>query len=288
MKRACALYLVGFLILFAAYFVFLRSRVETPGQYLLSFFGALSASMVLGSLAGIFDTMRCAAALRREKRGEQLRDGRWEAVSGPINPRGASLVSPFGGAPCVAYEYDAEQTNVTKWRNSSSTETKESSVFGWALTPCAIQSARGQVTLCGWSLLDAFPQVELNGPDARARASDYLRQAPFTEISKREALKLVSMLEESLVDDDGAIRTDCRSSDEPDPLKGRDLKERIVRPGEIVTALGVYSAPKGGFMPPRGKAVRSSLWRKAVSMLVFSVIFFLFFHGMIVAILYQA
>jgi hypothetical protein len=298
MKRACILYFVLFVLLCAAYFVFLQPRVETPGQYLLSFFGALSTVMLGGSLAGLTDTLRCTAALRRDRRGERLRDGRWEAVSGPIHARGTPLRSPFGGVPCAAYEYDAERTIYLRSGRRLS-PSKESSVFGWAMTPCVIQSSRGQVSLLGWPLLDAFPENLQSGPSAHERAKDYVRDTAFTRLPKSEALKLLSMMEQAIVDDDGNLRTDCRSTDEPDPLQGRDLKEKVVPEGEVVTALGLYSALKGGFapqtkrlgtanrlLPGERRAVGRRLWLKALSMLVFAVVFFALIHGLIAVILY--
>jgi hypothetical protein len=297
MKRACLPSVVVFVVLFAGYFVFLNPHVGAPGVYFLSLFGALSMTMLGGSLWGLRDALRNSAALRREKRGEPLRDNRWEAVSGPINPRGEPLLSPFGGMACVAYEYDVEKTTATPSRDNPTAT--ESPVFGWALTPCAIHSSRGQVGLWGWPLLDAFPQVDESGPAARDRAERYMRETSFQKVRKHQALRLLSMMEESIVDPDGVIRTDCRFTDEPDPLQGRRLKERIVPWGEPVTAFGLYSLSRGGFSPRPGQlatanrlfpgigeTVRAGLWRKAFSTLAFAVVFFLFFHGILAVVLF--
>jgi hypothetical protein len=56
-----------------------------------------------------------------------------------------------------------------------------------------------------------------------------------------------------LTDDDGLIRKDWQLATTPKPLTECGLHERVVPVGEMVVAIGPYSAEKGGIVPGVGR-----------------------------------
>src|SRR5512141_486221 len=107
MKKGCAL---TFLVWAAcagvyAYLAWPIVREVMPTA-IIAVLGGTVAAMLLGAAIGLFTGGNDRAALKRARAGEPMKDGRLEAVSGPIRPLGPPLEAPLTGRSCVAYEYD--------------------------------------------------------------------------------------------------------------------------------------------------------------------------------------
>ena len=109
LRRGCTLLVVLFGALFALYFFFFTRYFEWPGNLFAAGLGSLFGAMGLAALGNLLWAWRDTAAFRRAARKQPLADGTLVVVAGHIRPLGAPLTSPFGGRPCVAYEYEVVQ-----------------------------------------------------------------------------------------------------------------------------------------------------------------------------------
>ena len=109
LRRGCTLLVLLFGALFALYFLFFTRYFEWPGNLFAAGLGSLFGAMGLGSIGNLLWAWRDTAAFRRAARNQPLAHGTLVVVAGPIRPLGAPLTSPFGGRPCVAYEYEVVQ-----------------------------------------------------------------------------------------------------------------------------------------------------------------------------------
>ncbi len=190
--------------------------------------------MLFGSAAGLVTGGTDREALKRAVAGEEPKDGRLEAASGRVRALGAPLEAPFTGRACVAYEYDVKNPTAER-----------SDFAGVALTPCAIDSARGPVRILGWSMLDEFPKALQEEID-RERGLAYLRSTEFEPLGLTNALSFFKNL---VTDQDGSIRKDMRIADSKPHLEGRRIEEKVVPVGSTVTVLGIWSEAERGFAP---------------------------------------
>ncbi len=61
---------------------------------------------------------------------------------------------------------------------------------------------------------------------------------------------MFSTLDEVMADDDGSVRMDMRTKEiTADDLAACALKEKVILPGESVTAVGIWDSAKGGLVP---------------------------------------
>lgn len=211
--------------------------------------------MVVSQLKAVIFGSGDAGPLKRAEQGLPLEDGREEAVWGPIEPLGATLEAPFSGRSCVAYEYDA--------KNPSTVDSKGherpggSTLAGWSLAPSVIRSNRGDVHLLGFSLLNEFPEKVLDHPEDAERAMRYAGSTDFTEMGITKLGAMLSTMDEAMSDDDGSVKKDMRMGEATAAhLAACTLKEKVIVPGETVTAIGLWDAARGGLVPKhRGKSV---------------------------------
>jgi hypothetical protein len=255
LRRGCALIVVCFVALFAAYLAFFTRYFEWPGNLFAAFFGALFGGIGISSLGQVAWAWRDLRAFARAARRGSPGDGELVAVAGPIRPVGAPLTSPFLGHPCVAYEYEVlSEERAGRGRKSS----RPSDLAGFAMTAAAVETAHGGVRLLGFPILDQFPQ-EGGGPDARARAAQYAASTAFDETTRGlRALRLFAEFDDALADADGVVRKDFRLTAGAIPFERRVVRERVVRPGQQVCAVGRYDAEKRALVP-RG-ATPNRLW----------------------------
>ncbi len=248
-KKGCTIAFVLLVAVFGGYYALLRGRVESPADLILSAFGAIGLLMLVSAVKQVAFGTGDSDALKRAEQGLPLEDGRKEAVWGPIFPLGETLTAPFSGRECVAYEYDAKKPSATD--SDGDSRPSGSAISGLALAPSVIRSDRGDVRLLGFSLLEKFPASHLSGdPDALARAEGYLREAPFTEMGLAKIGTMLSQLNEVMSDADGSVRQDWRLGKPGSvSLAGCDLEEKVIAPGDMVTAVGVWDASQGGLVP---------------------------------------
>jgi len=253
-KKGCAIGAVVMLGLFGAYLSLLWGKVETVPALILAGFGALGLVMVVGQLKAVLFGSGDSGALKRAEEGLPLEDGKEEAVWGPIEPLGAPLAAPFSGRPCVAYEYDAKNPSS---RDSEGRSTSGgSTISGFALAPSVIRSNRGDVLLLGFSLLTEFEERKLDDPQSRERAVRHAASTEFREMGLAKIGAMISTLDEAMTDDDGSVRMDLRMTGATAAdLAACTLEEKLIAPGETITAIGIWDAAKGGLVPKlRGKS----------------------------------
>jgi hypothetical protein len=235
MKKSCGLSLAVWLVCMGIYgWVAWKKTGEPAPAAGIGFLGGTFAAMLFGSAAGLVTGGADREALKRAVAGEEPRDGRLEAASGRVRALGAPLEAPFTGRACVAYEYDVKNPAAER-----------SDFAGVALTPCAIDSARGPVRILGWSMLDEFPKALQEEID-HERGLAYLQSATFEPLGLTNALSFVKNL---VTDQDGSIRKDMRIAESRPHLEGRKIEEKVVPVGSTVTVLGTWSEAERGFAP---------------------------------------
>ncbi len=254
-KKGCAIATVVLLGLFGAYLSLLWGRIETVPALILALFGALGLVMVVSQVKAVIFGSGDAGALKRAEQGLPLVDGREEAVWGPIEPLGATLEAPFSGRPCVAYEYNAKNPSTTG--SDGEVRPGGSTLAGFALSPSVIRSSRGDVNLLGFSLLEEFPEKVMEDPEDAERAIRYVGSTEFTQMGLAKLGAMLSLMDDAMADDDGTVRKDMRMKDATaSDLARCTLTEKVIAPGETVTAIGLWDAAKGGLVPKhRGKSV---------------------------------
>jgi hypothetical protein len=285
LRRSCALILLFFAALFAAYLWFFTRYFEWPGNLIAAGFGAIFGGIGISSIGHVFWAWRDMGAFARAARREPPLDGKLVAAAGPIRPLGVPLTSPLGGETCVAYEYE-----VFRHERHGKTNSRPVDIAGFAMAAATIDTPHGGVRLLGFPLLDEFKQ-ERRGPGARGRAEQYLASTTFEPSQGLGALKLFSEFDDALADDDGIVRKDFRLTSGPIPFEQRLLGERIVQVGQQVCALGRYDAAKRALVP-RGAtlnrlwpgtldAVRRDVVGTARSQTLLGLSFFLVTHAML-------
>jgi hypothetical protein len=254
-KKGCAIGAVVLLGLFGGYLYLLWGKVETMPAFILAGFGALGFIMVVSQLKAVIFGSGDAGALKRAEQGLPLEDGKEEAVWGPIEPLGAPLQAPFSGRPCVAYEYDAKNPTTVDSRGHE--RPGGSTLAGFALAPSVIRSSRGDVHLLGFSLLSEFPEKVMQDPGDTERAIQYVGSTEFTEMGLAKIGAMLSTMDDAMSDDDGSVRKDMRmKAATAADFAACTLTEKVIAPGETVTAIGLWDAAKGGLVPKhRGKSV---------------------------------
>ena len=240
LKKSCAIAAFVLIAVYGFYLWLLWGRIETLPVFILSGFGAIGFLIFFSQLKEVVAGPSGSGALKRAEKGLPLADGEEEAVWGPIEPLGASLEAPFSGRPCVAYEYDAKEGG----------EGTASAMAGFALAPSVIRSHRGDVHVLGFSMLDAWKEKRFDDPEARERATRWAATTEFQEMGLAKVGAMFSALDQAMADDDGSVRTDLRTKElRSDGLAACALKEKVILPGETVTAIGIWDAAKGGLVP---------------------------------------
>jgi hypothetical protein len=255
LRRGCAIIVVTFAAIFAIYLAALSRYLEWPGNLIAAAVGALFGAMGIGGISHLFQARRDTRAFARAARHEAPVHGALAVAAGPMRPLGAPLTSPLGGHPCVAYDYEVKPPPVVGRKQSGESRCD---IAGLAMAAAVIETPHGGVRMFGFPLLDEFPQTRESGPAAQARAASYLAGTSFEVARGTGALTLFAGLEDALGDADGIVRKDFRLTSGDIPFERRLLRERIVRVGELVCALGRYDAEKRALVPTG--ATLNRLW----------------------------
>lgn len=195
------------------------------------FFVALAAAF----LSEFVQRARELRMLQASVSGVTPQDGARVAACGVVVADGPLLVAPLSGVLVAIYKYE-----IRARQQKGSTEV----CSGYGLTPCHLETPAGYVRLLGYADLAFTPRL-LEGPEMWERARAYLASAPITPIGVGAAKEFLG----TLVDDDGAIRSDTGVV--PDDLANPRLSflEHVVTDRESVCAFGRYSAERGGLVP---------------------------------------
>ena len=245
-RRGCALSVAIFGALFALYLAFFSAYFEWPGNLIAAGLGSLFAALGVGAVGHILWAWRDTRAFARADRGDAPADGQLVVASGPIRPLGQPLTSPFGGEPCVAYEYEVYSQLPSRRGQQAH---RQCDLAGFAMAASTIDTRHGGVRLLGFPILDQFQQERPNAAEARERARQYAASAPFEAMQGLAGLKMFAAFDDALADPDGMVRKDFRLKDETIPFDRCALGERTVQVGQQVCALGLYDADKRALVP---------------------------------------
>ena len=190
------------------------------------------AAAFLWEVARRFQELRL---LRASVAGVTPVDGTRVAAYGVLVADGPLLEAPLSGTRAAIYKYEI----LVRHEKSSS-----EACSGYGLTPCHITTAAGSVRMLGY-VEPAFLPAVLEGPETRARAQAYLASAAITPTGLGAAKEFL----DTLLDDDGAIRSDTGSV--PDVMGNPRLvfREHAVTDGDNVCAFGNYSVERAGLVP---------------------------------------
>ena len=169
--------------------------------------------------------------------GHPPRDGEGRAI-GRIAASGESLVSPFSKTPCVIYEY----------KIVSGFTTDDSNLYvGSRQSPSTIQTRHGSIRLLAHPDLKLREQV-VEREIALPNATEYIAATQFTESSVANPSQSLQTVLDTYKDDDGAVRYDARVLG-AQAVDRAFFVEKLVRPGDEVCVIGVYSTQRSGIVP---------------------------------------
>ena len=283
MKKGCLVALITWAAAAGAYWYYIHARFVPPLDWVVPVVAGLMMAIVIGNLRqGVSSAISAVRASQQSTfsgvTGERPKDGQVLTVVGHIRASaGSTLEAPISGQPAVLYGYEIEHQG--RGADGGAHSVKDFS--GFALAPSIIDSRLGPIRLLGFPNLELFTKNEIATPDL-ARVNAYIAGTPFQDMTGFNPLSIYREVKELMTDMDGSLRKDWRMS-EGEVTEDHDFSEQIVAPGEQVTAIGRYSADKGGLIPDlsnplrliRGDAQMSSsaLWKQAFSRLFGAIIF---------------
>jgi hypothetical protein len=239
--RSLLLQLAGFLALAGAILFVLHHHHGVPPEKAIgaTLFAALFGCVGVGFLVGITRPVRERKALRDCLAGKRPADGKRTGIVGRIDPVGETLRSPLSGTECLAYKYEI-------YRITGSGKRRMKYVFfdGIALVPSVVAAPSGSFRLLAVPAFD-FGTAPVEPERAIVNWTGYAKTAPFEpETSRRN-------LEKQWTDDDGAYRCDKRKqpASADVPLEHCTFQEDLIRKGEMVYVVGLFSESRGGVVP---------------------------------------
>lgn len=239
MKRACGTVLLMYLATAAVLAVILYRRMPVMGSVVpAALVAAVPGWFGITYLWEVARRIASVSMIRRAQRGDAPRDGKKIAAVGRITPNGPLLVSPFTKTPCVIYDY-----KISTGRSEDDTDI----CLGFAQTPSTIQGRQGGIRLLAYPDLK-FAQQSIPAEQALPNAREYMQETQFQESSVANIGKSLDQLLDIYKDDDGSIRYDNRMPSNTN-IETCLFFEKVVRPGDEVCAIGLYSAQRGGIVP---------------------------------------
>ena len=264
MKKGCLLFVGALIGSYAAWAAFLLVRLHgTDGGEIaiLAGLGAVMTTATVVIVRRIVDLDDDERALRKAMRGEPLEVGERGAAVGEIQPciGEAPLSAPFSGRPAILYEYRvhrsekhfAEERDGRGVLRRVERSHDVTALSGHGMVPCEVHGAAENVRLGTRPVLEA-PWTALDDPEARAHARTYVDATAFDVVSKETAVASARENIEELSSGETRLRHDERSADAPADLDGWTLSERVVAPGQRVTAIGEFSLAAGGLVGRTG------------------------------------
>src|SRR5581483_1397289 len=241
MKKGCAVGLLTWAVCTGGYWYFLHARFGKPLDIVVPVVAGFLMAMVVGSLRIALDSSMNAFRAGQQSTliiGERPPDGKVITVSGNIRATGAALRSPLSDRPAVLYEYDINHT-YTDRRGMH----PDKDYVGYALTSAVIESRYGPIKLFGFPALSGF------GAEGNLdTAKQYVANTQFDDMSGFDVVGIYDFVKDRLTNDDAESRKDFRLSSDPQLDDTASMTESVVAPGEYVTAMGRYSATKGGLV----------------------------------------
>lgn len=232
--------LAGYLATAGAVMFLLQQRYGLPPSKTLgvSIFAGFFAFLTWSFLVAIFQPLRERSSVRDRLAGKRPVDGERTGFVGTIDAVGEGLRSPLSGKDCVAWKYEIYQILGGGGRMGA----RKATYFeGIALVPSVISTPSGSYRLLAVPTFD-FGAENIEPASAARNASEHIRTARFEE-SRRT-------LEKQWTDDDGAYQSEKRYPTESEvPLEKCLFREDLIRRGEKVYAVGLFSEARGGIVP---------------------------------------
>lgn len=239
--RSLLLQLAGFLAMLAGVLAFLQFRYAlAPGKVigpalLAAFFGFIG----LGFLASIRKPVSERAALAACLAGRRPADGKRTGIAGTIEAAGDLLRSPLTGTECLAYRYE-----IYLWVGQGRRRTRAVYFEGVALVPSVISTPAGSFRLL------AVPEFDFGREDVEPQRAlfHWNEHVKTTAFETPEAAR--KTLAKQWTDDDGAYRSEKRHPVEGEiPLEECKYHEELIRKGDRVYVVGLFSESRGGIVP---------------------------------------
>jgi Ankyrin repeats (3 copies) len=251
MKKGCLLWLLQLVVFTGLYYLAIRGRVTPRAEWLGALGGGVSLLLVIGAFRNVWSARKSRALLDHALTGAPFEDGQRIAAVGPVMALGAPIHAPFSEIPCVFYSWEIAHVHPGR---SQSRPQRIKDFSGFALTPCVVQTPTGNVRILGFPVLEGFAEVSERGDLAYKRARAYLSSVSFEKVGVTNAF---SQLKDLLTDEDGHLRKDWQMAGDDFQLdsKVHSLWEQMVKDGETVCALGVYSAERRGIVP-KGEGIK--------------------------------
>ncbi|HSN69585.1 MAG TPA: hypothetical protein VLV48_10085 [Thermoanaerobaculia bacterium] len=233
--RTCLFWLVAYAaVAWGLSRVFERRLLPREPALAAGAFAGFVAILGILWLLEIVTKLRSIAAVRRGLQGEEPVDGERYAACGPIEPAGIEpLVTPFTHTPAVAYTCRLVTLGDRRaWE-------------GIALAPARIQCGAYPIRIL------ALPEIAVDeelctGEEASKNAQAWAEETVFS--GERSTLFRRAKLPESVLrNENGAVEWNSGEG-KPASFRGAMLHERVIKPGDEVCAIGVYSSARGGLV----------------------------------------
>jgi hypothetical protein len=246
--RALLFQLFGYLAVSGAVAFLLKNRWGFPPARILgvSLGAGFLAWLAMSFLVGVARLAREMSALHHNLSGKRPTDGKRAVIAGTIDASGLKLRSPLSGTDCVAFKYAIFRTISVRRRH------RRLYYEGIGLTPSVITTNAGTFRLLAVPAFEGEEGVETE--TSLRNWAEHVATAPFeSEPSRR-------ILEKQWTDDDGAYRCEIRHPAAGEiPLAECGFRESLIRPGDKVYAVGLYSESRGGLVPDLSGAKESRI-----------------------------
>lgn len=250
MKKGCLLWLLQLAVLTGLYYLALRGRISPGDEWLGALGGGVALFLVIAAFRVAWSARQGRALLGSADTGAPFEDGQRIAAVGPILALSSPVPAPLSGDPCVFCAWRISHKNPSHMGKSRPQDVNDFS--GFIMTSCVVQAPTGNVRILGFPVLEDFPEEVRRGDAAFARAEAYLSSTSFEKVG---ATNVFSQVKDLLVEEDGHLRKDWRMAGDDFQLEPRmhTLNEQVVRDGETVCALRLYSAERKGLVPGYGQ-----------------------------------
>jgi len=184
------------------------------------------------------------ALLARARSDAPPEDGQLIVVTGVVRAD-RPLVSPLGGVPCAAYDYEMST-------GAKPTIVSHPLVYwGYAAQPFSIDTPSRSYPVWGVPMRDCGEVTKLSGTAVVKRARDYVRSTAW-ETVEFARLGMLDVGGQRLLDDSttGTRRDFAANIDDPPDVATLRLEETLLPIGATVSALGQWSATHGAIVRP--------------------------------------
>lgn len=212
MKRGCILSLLLYGACVSGYYFAFESRWDPPATWIGPLVAGTILFFSLGALLGGWQQFRDWSLLERARLGLPWRDGRPAVAAGTIHPVGQPLQTPFSHSPAVLYEYEMRR----RPRLSGDDSPVATALGGFRMEPWLVREGNRTLRVFGFPDLAELPPKRCSLPVNFQRASAFLAQRRFENVSGLRLVQFLSSYLRVLADDDGSIEQDWQR--DPDAL----------------------------------------------------------------------